>query len=218
MKKCPNCKQVFLDEYDYCLTDGVTLENFSGSDFNPADFSNAPTKAFAAPTLEFNKTTKPSLPTLPGSFAKRNWWLYFAAALLVALIGVTSYLLLKPDSPTPTVVLNPGGRWKGEWTSPNGNLYSAEVNLNDEGANNFSGQIVWTLKQAGSRRKDKIGGTAIEHIQGTFNPQTRLLEAKGIRKDDPHNIVILDKYQLTLAEDNQSLSGNSLNGKMNLRR
>jgi predicted dithiol-disulfide oxidoreductase (DUF899 family) len=127
--------------------------------------------------------------------------------------------MYQPEAlPTPTEETNPSGRWKGEWSSSNGNQYSADVNLNSDGANNFSGHIVWTLKQSRTRKKENIGATAIEHIEGTFNPVTRLLDVKGVRKDDPHGIVILDKYQLTLGADNQSLIGSSLNGKLNLKR
>ena len=136
-------------------------------------------------------------------------------------VSVMGYLLYKPAptaEPSPTVNLNPSGRWKGEWTSPNGDLYLADINLNDKGLNNFSGQIVYTVKQTASRNKDKIEMTAIEHIEGTFNPATRLLQVKGVRKVDPSNIIILDEYQLSLSEDNQVLDGKSKNGRLNIKR
>jgi hypothetical protein len=105
------------------------------------------------------------------------------------------------------------------WSFDCGNKYGGICNVSTGStANNFSGHIVWTLKQSRTRKKENIGATAIEHIEGTFNPVTRLLDVKGVRKDDPHGIVILDKYQLTLGADNQSLIGSSLNGKLNLKR
>jgi hypothetical protein len=223
MKKCPNCKQVFLDKYNYCLTDGVTLENIAGSDYVDKDFSSSLTESFDAPTIKFTDSKETSVPTLPRNSIetsiKNGKWLYLAIGVLIAAISMAGYVMYQPEAlPTPTEETNPSGRWKGEWSSSNGNQYSADVNLNSDGANNFSGHIVWTLKQSRTRKKENIGATAIEHIEGTFNPVTRLLDVKGVRKDDPHGIVILDKYQLTLGADNQSLIGSSLNGKLNLKR
>jgi len=214
-----------LDEYSYCLTDGVTLENVSENDLTEEDFSSDPTRQIIVSPKYYADSQKidvlPLLRQKPAqSDLKNTRWIYLVTGILMASVAVMGYLLFKPAATenNPTIHLNPDGRWKGEWTSPNGNLYVADVNINDEKANNFTGQIVYTLKQTGTHGKDKIGATAIEHIEGTFNPTSRLLQAKGVREDDPKNIIVLDKYQLTLSEDNQTLSGSSQSGQFNLKR
>ncbi|CAN5714498.1 hypothetical protein BH20ACI4_BH20ACI4_14970 [soil metagenome] len=219
MKICPKCKQIFLDEYKYCLTDGFTLEDVLSGDLAEEDFSNAPTEEYTSRQIKL----KSELPQQPQPFTDSRTnkfsWLYLLAGILIAAVGVAGYFIYKPvASEIPKISLSPSGRWKGEWTSPNGNLYIADVNLNDDGANNFSGQIVYTLKQTKTRATDKSDKSAIEHIEGIFNPITRLLMVKGVRKDDPNNIIILDEYQLILSEDNQVLDGKSKNGRLNIKR
>jgi len=223
MKECPKCKQVFLDEYQYCLTDGSTLENVTDNNLIIEDISTAPTEVISARQINSNDLPKSDLTNQSREIVpppnKNKRWFYILSGILVIAAIASGYLLYKPAvSETPKIILNPSGRWIGEWSSPNGNLYHADVNLNDKEINNFSGQIVYTLKESKTRAKDKIGSTAIEHVEGAFNPMTRLLQVRGVKKDDPQNIIILDKYQLTLSEDNQTLIGNSLNGRLVLKR
>ena len=115
--------------------------------------------------------------------------------------------------------LNPSGRWTGDWNSAKSS-FTAELNLTDNGAGKFSGQIFWTLRSSINPKKIyKAGATATEYVQGTFNPATRTLVLSGYRKDDPNDIVVLDKYNLVLAENNQTLGGGSKsNGRFNLKR
>lgn len=127
------------------------------------------------------------------------------------------------STPRPTISinpnLNPSGRWTGDWNSKT-TYFTAELNLTDNGAGKFSGQIQWTLQRTTNPKKiDKVGASAVEYVQGTFNPTTRVLNLSGYRKDDPSNIVVLDRYGLTLAENSQRLSGISKsNGRFNLSR
>ncbi len=223
MRECPKCNQVFLDEYQYCLTDGSKLENVMDINLIIEDFSSAPTEVIPARQIISNDLPKSQLTNQfrenVSPLNKNKRWLYLLSGILTITAIAIGYLLYKPTvSEMPKIVLNPSGRWKGEWSSPNGNLYQADVNLNDEEVNKLSGQIVYTLKESKTRAKDKIGSMAIEHVEGTFDPMTRLLQVRGVKKDDPQNIIILDKYQLTLSEDNQTLIGNSLNGRLILKR
>jgi hypothetical protein len=99
------------------------------------------------------------------------------------------------------------GIWLGEWSDQEGDLYGCELRLN-ETENVVSGSIVWIVKR--TPRPDlqpKIGLSGIEHIKGKYDPQTRLLELEGYRKDDPHEVIGLDKYKLVISVDGQSLSG-----------
>ncbi len=115
--------------------------------------------------------------------------------------------------------LNPAGRWTGNWTSSKAH-YTAVVSLSDAGGGKFTGEIYWTLQRHTNPKKIyKAGATATEYVQGTFNPATRTLNLSGYRKDDPQDIVVLDKYSLVLAENNLNLGGGSKsNGRFNLSR
>jgi hypothetical protein len=113
--------------------------------------------------------------------------------------------------------LTPGGSWSGDWNSKT-TYFTATADFTESGGK-VSGQIVWTIRRTTNPKKiDKIGTSAVEYVQGTFNPVTRMLSLKGYRKDDPNNIVILDRYNLSLTEDNQTLSGKSIGGNFVLRR
>lgn len=117
--------------------------------------------------------------------------------------------------------LNPAGSWSGDWNSW-GNYktyFTAQMNLTDDGAGKVSGQIVWTLQRTNNPKKtDKVGTSATEYVQGVYNPSTRNLTLKGVRKDDPYSIVILDRYNLVLAENNLSMNGKSKGGNFSLKR
>ncbi len=123
----------------------------------------------------------------------------------------------------PTASINPNfrpdGRWTGDWNSKT-TSFTAQMNLTDNGAGKFSGEIYWTLRNSTNPKKMyKTGATATEYVQSTFNPTTRTLSLIGYRKDDPNDIVVLDKYNLILAENNQTFGGGSKsNGRFNLRR
>lgn len=130
-------------------------------------------------------------------------------------------ITVSPPRPLPLIDpnLNPVSRWSGDWTSKKAH-YPAVLVLNDNGGGKFTGEIFWTLQRHTNPKKIfKAGSTATEYVRGTFNPASRMLILSGYRKDDPNDIVILDKYSLTLAENNQSLSGGSKsNGRFVLSR
>jgi len=119
----------------------------------------------------------------------------------------------KPVDPS----LTPAGTWSGNWTSKSAE-FSARASFSEDNGR-VSGQIEWTLDRTSNPKKIyKVGLTAIEYVQGTYNPATRQLSVRGVRKDDPNGIVILDRYNLSLAESNRTLSGRSINGNFVLRR
>jgi len=74
------------------------------------------------------------------------------------------------------------------------------------------GQIRWTLKEA--TREDyrgKIGLTGTEFVWGSYDASIRQLVIKGYRRDDPHVILGLDRYTLTLDADMKKLDGKTWN-------
>lgn len=115
--------------------------------------------------------------------------------------------------------ISPSGTWSAEWVhDKQSSAFTAVTNLNDaNGA--VSGQIVWTLRRHTNPQKMyKTGLTATEYVQGTFDPVSRMVRLRGVRKDDPNNLVILDRYTLSLSEDGQTMGGRSKNGSFRLKR
>jgi hypothetical protein len=113
--------------------------------------------------------------------------------------------------------LTPSGSWSGDWASKSA-TFTASADFTEVNGK-VNGRIVWTLQKTSNPKKiDKVGLTATEYVEGVYNPVTRMLTVRGVRKDDPNGIVILDKYNLSLAENNRTLSGKSINGNFVLRR
>ncbi len=116
-----------------------------------------------------------------------------------------------PISPSAAATLV--GRWHGQWTSSKGGLFDADLVLEEIGTDNgVQGVINWTLERSVLESKQsKIGLTATEFVKGSYNPMTRALIMEGYRKNDPNNIINLDKYRLVLAEAGKSLEGATWN-------
>lgn len=117
--------------------------------------------------------------------------------------------------------LTPAGNWSGDWNSTGkyATYFTATANFTDDGAGKVSGQIVWTLQRTNNPKKiDKVGTSATEYVQGVYNPASRSLSLRGVRKDDPYAIVILDRYNLILAENNLMMNGKSKGGNFILKR
>lgn len=128
----------------------------------------------------------------------------------------------EPAAAIPTAAvsgLSPSGAWSGEWVHrKQSSAFTAVVNLNELNGT-VSGQIVWTLRRHTNPEKmNKMGLTATEYIQGTFDPVSRMVRLRGVRKDDPNSLVILDRYNLSLSQDGQTMSGQSKNGKFLLKK
>lgn len=252
MKKCPKCKQIFSDDYAFCLEDGSTL-------FAIPEEDSAPTIDVKAGDLEtqvlppnimetattFETQTDPgnelSAPTVvmkkPPTQTK---WLYAIVGAMAAIIAVLAISFYFTRSKTPDVVttnsnqtaetnskrslFNPSGVWQGEWTSEKGGLSEAKMTLNDDGANQISGFIVWTLRRsANPNKKEKVGMKAIEYVQGNYDSITRVISVTGYEKKDPNDLIVLDSYKITLSEDNNKLRGSTRNqgkwsGNLNLER
>jgi hypothetical protein len=112
--------------------------------------------------------------------------------------------------------------WKGMFTDKRDNEYRAVVNLQFSADKTLHGRIEWTLTK--SKRDDyqaKIGLAGIEFVWGLFDADKRLLTLEGYRRDDPHRILGLDKYMLSLAKDGARLGGSTwdhgnLDGRLDL--
>jgi len=126
----------------------------------------------------------------------------------------------KPATAEPARTLDyasPTGTYSGDWISKM-TSYGAEVTITEVNGK-IQGKIVWTLRSSPNPKKvNKVGTTAVEYISGTYDPQSRMLDLSGFRKEDPNDIIILDKYKLSATADNQTIVGKSINGEFILRR
>ncbi len=132
--------------------------------------------------------------------------LLFSAVLLCSLCGSAQ-------------TNNVAGQWRGVWTSQSGFVYSAEMTLESgatcktcamSGNGSVRGRILWTLKKVGSNAipeyASKIGMTATEYIKGEIT-SGGLLILNGYDKDDPNNVIGIDKYRLAISDDGQVIGG-----------
>jgi hypothetical protein len=104
------------------------------------------------------------------------------------------------------------GKWEGQWNSPKGNVYAAELSLRAGNGNEIEGVINWTLKtSAQTSLQSKVGLSANELVKGSYNPASRILSLEGYGKEDANNIISLDKYRLILSADEKTLSGATWN-------
>jgi hypothetical protein len=97
--------------------------------------------------------------------------------------------------------------WAGKFTQP-GAAFDAQLRLRvlDDGA--VEGKIHWTYtKTDDEKAKRNVGLSGTECVWGSYDPTTRLLVFDGYRRDDPHMILGLDRYRLTLGENGQTLGG-----------
>lgn len=230
MKKCPQCKQLFSTDYAFCLEDGSTLyrvdeDGEAGATVAAVETETA-TRVLPSGTVEPTGQAAPESDsggreTRGTARAAHSKWLYAllgGLTTLLILLGAAVYLNW-PDArgagaadPVRSPAFKPSGVWKGEWTSEKGGLSSAVATLNDDGANQISGFIVWTLRRSiNPNKKDRTGMKAVEYVQGTYDPLTRVVSVTGYRKKDPNDLIVLDSYRLTLSEDNNRLQGATRN-------
>ncbi len=213
MKRCPNCQQSFSDDLVFCLNDGTVLENsaisYSG---------DIPTIVVPPKTAE--KTNK-SFYVIIGAMAIVIIGLSAIVFFLTAgskdekkennaenkspNIVQTSPTINRNSTKTEnrTTILNPKGKWAGTLSYPWGAVYSAVVDLTDDGSGQISGKVVWTCT-ANPKKADEIGTIETEIVQGTFDLSTRMLSLKE-DTNDPNDLG--SRYKLTLAEDNSQLNG-----------
>lgn len=246
MKRCPKCGLTLTDDNDFCLEDGTRLLADSGNQaFGGMQTSGEmPTQFVPRPQAVTGPLTTGSSPVLylvigvlATALAAVGVYLFLIrndGNKLETASSNTPQAISTP-SPTPpsplpaapaaalppTAIpgLSPSGAWSGEWVHrKQSSAFTAVVNLNElNGA--VSGQIVWTLgRHTNPQKMYKTGLTATEYVQGTFDPVSRMVRLRGVRKDDPNSLVILDRYNLSLSQDGQTMSGQSKNGKFLLKK
>ena len=100
------------------------------------------------------------------------------------------------------------GKWKGEWSNDKGHYFTFTLDLKGMPNDSISGAFTWTIvKSPWEEEQAKLGKTAIEYFKGTYSRDTREVTFIGYKKDDPHLIIGIDTYRLTLSENNNILEG-----------
>lgn len=212
MRKCPHCKKAFTEDYVFCLDDGTRLE--------AADTDERDTVAMA--DISDRRAA---------SSGSQYRWAYLTVGLLALAALVVAGTLFVYDGETRGSAgvpvsedFDPSGTWKGEWTSMKGGLFGAELTLTDDGANQVSGHIEWTLRRSSIEEKNRKAGTkAIEYVQGSYEPLSRTISLTGYKKKDPGDLIVLDNYRLAMSADKRELGGSTRNqgrwsGRLVLRR
>lgn len=103
-------------------------------------------------------------------------------------------------------------KWWGQWSSPSGFLYLAEIALEIKPDGTAEASITWTL--AASPRESelpKLGTKGIEYVRGRFDRASGVLSLEGYRKEDPSQVIGLDHYRLVVGENNRALAGITAN-------
>jgi hypothetical protein len=234
MKKCPKCKQIFSEDYAFCLEDGETLvfvgtedESLETVNVNVGEFETQilPHSSINSAETLVNPTVRPTGSSTNSSGYSK--WLYVIFGVMTAIIAVLaiSFYVTRTtplgetansDQAAKTnpanALFKPSGVWIGAWSSEKGGFSEAEMTLNDEGANQISGFIVWTLRRSVNPNKsEKVGMKAVEYVQGTYDPLTRVISVTGYEKKDPNDLIVLDSYKLSLSENNNKLRGSTRN-------
>jgi len=122
------------------------------------------------------------------------------AALLLAFSG--------PAQSEPLTTMDLSGTWQGQWTSPAGFLYTTTLTLKVTPDGLATGNFVWMLKR--SPRPDeqsKLGMTGTEYVSGRTNTTARTVTLAGNRKDDPSNVIGLDRYKMVVSDDGRVMGG-----------
>lgn len=226
MKNCPQCGNTFSDELNYCLDDGTALI-YETDPEKTIPFTYHSEEITAQQTVSVKDAPTQIIPPAPSAKdvypKKSSKWLYLTIGIVAASFAAAAFLFFTFGNvnnffaASDNTNLTPDGNWAGDWNS-NNTTYTATAKFEEKNGE-VSGQIVWTLKRTTNPKKiDKVGTSAVEFVEGKYDLQTKLLSFHGVRKNDPNEIVILDKYNLSLSDDNQTLMGASINGRFILKR
>ena len=93
---------------------------------------------------------------------------------------------------------NTSKQWDGEWTDPDEFRYAFKLMLRREGQR-VDGNFQWTLSAAPKRSGfgRRIGQQTSEHVKGSFDPRTGLLDLEGLDVGD-RSLTKPDRYKLVL--------------------
>jgi WD40 repeat protein len=79
--------------------------------------------------------------------------------------------------------------------------------------NTVEGKFIWIARYAPGYPASHLGVPATEFFRGNYYPEKGILEIEGYRREDPRNVIALDRYRLALSVDGETLAGASLTGR-----
>lgn len=130
-------------------------------------------------------------------------------------------LILLGGLACPAQTVSVTGEWRGFWTNPAGQVFTAVMTLEtgsgcktcaviSEGG--IRGKIVWTLRKAGTNvTTDSAGMTFTELVKGEMKGKG-LLALNGYEIDDPSPMKDIDQYRLAISDNGKVVGGITLNG------
>ena len=125
----------------------------------------------------------------------------FLAALLFAFPATA-----QSDKPLTTADLS--GTWQGQWTSPSGFLYAAVLTLEVSADGLARGDFNWILKRSPRpAEQSKLGMSGTEYVSGSTKTTARTVTLAGTRKDDPNNVIGLDRYKMVVSDNGRVIGG-----------
>ena len=131
-----------------------------------------------------------------------------AALLILVALALPGIAQTKPDLPAIDVA----GEWQGQWISPSGYLFTATLKLQLAPDGVASGTFVWMLRRSPlPEEQRKLGQAATEYVSGRFDPAAGTLVIAGTRKDDPHDVIFVDRYRLIVSGNGRTMGGLSRN-------
>lgn len=105
------------------------------------------------------------------------------------------------------------GTWDGDWVNDEGFLFTFKMELEVKENQDLEAKIDWLLVKYPESREDydeKVGKRAVEWVRGKALQNKIFLQ--GYRRQDAHQIIGLDEYELTLDCAKQTLEGVTFNG------
>jgi len=104
--------------------------------------------------------------------------------------GPVNQMASVPNPPATNPNLSPRGNWSGQISYGSGSAFSAQASLTDSETGHIGGQIVWRLLRTNNPQKvGRVGSSATEFVQGTFDPASRTVLINGVNVTDSELII-----------------------------
>jgi hypothetical protein len=131
-----------------------------------------------------------------------------AALFVLIASALPAIAQTKPDLPATDVA----GAWQGRWISPSGYLFTTTLELQVAPDGMAIGTFVWVLRRSPlPEEQSKLGLAATEYLSGRFDRGAGTLVIAGTRKDDPHDVMFMDRYRLIVSGNGRTIGGLSRN-------
>lgn len=126
---------------------------------------------------------------------------------------LTLILLPATGAAQAPIILPRQTHWHVEWRNPEGHFYTAELRLDILKHRWVEGALTWTLRASPrAEEQSRIGRSGVERLRGEYHERTGLLVLEGVRLEDPHTILGMDKYELTVDSTVSRIAGKTSQG------